>query len=381
MQEYFIDTPEALENFCGLIRDSEWLALDTEFIREKTYFPQLCLIQIGNGEVAACVDPLALEDLSPLLEILFDGRIVKVFHAARQDLEIFFHDWQQFPLPLFDTQPAAALLGYGDQIGYGRLVKETLDIDLPKDHSRTDWSRRPLDDAQLRYALDDVVYLGEVYQQMRGKLSKLDRLQWLVDDFAELANPVIYNPNPMDLWKRVKGRQQVHGKKLAVLQQLTAWREQQAVAKNLPKKWILKDEVMIDIAKRLPKNSGQLSKIRGMEPGSVRKIGDKLIALVQDGLNLPREDWPIEKFPVHTMSTQQQAMTDILSAALRLIGEQQQLSPSAIATRKQLEQIVRQDPDCELLKGWRKSVAGNTLVEIAKGERQVTYAKGQLVIS
>ena len=176
MPELFIDQPEQLAAFAASIKSSSWLALDTEFIREKTYFPRLCLLQISDGETSACIDPLAVADLSPLLEVLFDTRITKVFHAAGQDLEIFYNEWQRLPLPLFDTQPAAALLGYGEQIGYAGLIQKTLDIDLPKDHSRTDWARRPLGKEQLRYALDDVIYLGQAYQKILRKLEQLGRL-------------------------------------------------------------------------------------------------------------------------------------------------------------------------------------------------------------
>ncbi|MES9874721.1 MAG: ribonuclease D, partial [Candidatus Sedimenticola sp. 6PFRAG7] len=160
MQELFVDTPKQLNALCEQLRGSPWLALDTEFVREKTYHPNFCLLQVANGEVAACVDPLVLDDITPLLDIIFDSGITKVFHAARQDLEIFQHLWQRLPVPLFDTQLAATLLGMGDQVGYGNLVKKTLGLELEKGHARTDWARRPLQETQLRYALDDVIYLG-----------------------------------------------------------------------------------------------------------------------------------------------------------------------------------------------------------------------------
>ena len=175
MQEQLVETPEQLEQTCDRLRGSEWLAIDTEFIREKTYYPRLCLIQVCNGEVAACIDPLQLQQLDPLLDVLYDGSTLKVLHAARQDLEIFLHDYGHLPMPVFDTQPAAALLGHGDQIGYANLVKQLLQIDLPKDQSRTDWSQRPLDEQQIRYALDDVVYLGRLYLHMRGHLFDRER--------------------------------------------------------------------------------------------------------------------------------------------------------------------------------------------------------------
>jgi len=378
MQEQFVDTPDELLALCERLKGSEWLALDTEFIREKTYYPRLCLIQVCNGEVAACVDPLKLDDLTPLLDILYDGSILKVLHAARQDLEIFLHDHRQLPMPVFDTQPAAALLGHGDQIGYANLVKQMLDIELPKDQTRTDWSQRPLDEQQQRYALDDVVYLGQLYLHMRGHLFDRERLQWLAADFATLVDPHTYFPEPQEMWKRTKGKQALRGKQLAVLKKLAAWREQQARKRDLPRKWILKDEVMIELSRRMPHDAGGLSKIRGLEPGQIRREGETLIGLIDEGSQLPREQWPSDKGRPKPMGAQQEAMVDMLNAALRLIADEHQLSPMAIATRKELEKFVRGEPDCVLLEGWRHSLAGDSLAAVMRGEQRLEVQQGNL---
>jgi ribonuclease D len=378
MQERYVDTPEALLDLCEQLKDSEWLALDTEFIREKTYYPQLCLIQVCNGEVAACIDPLRLADLKPFLDVLYDGRILKVLHAARQDLEIFLHDHHQLPMPVFDTQPAAALLGHGDQVGYANLVKQLLDVELPKDQTRTDWSQRPLDDRQRRYALDDVVYLGQIYLHMRGHLFDRERLQWLAADFATLTDPHTYFPDPRSMWQRTKGRQMLRGKQLAVLQRLAAWRESQARERDLPRKWILKDEVMIELCRRMPRDAGGLARIRGLEPGQIRREGETLIRLIGEGAETPREQWPSDKGRPTPLDAQQEAMVDLLSAALRLIADQHQLSPMAVATRKELEKSVRGEPDCILLEGWRHSLAGETLAAVVRGEQQLELQKGVL---
>ena len=368
MQEEFVDTPAALHELCAKLRDSEWLAIDTEFIREKTYYPRLCLLQVCNGEVAACVDPLRLDDLQPLLDILYDGAILKVLHAARQDLEIFLHDYHRLPMPVFDTQPAAALLGHGDQIGYANLVKLLLDVELPKDQSRTDWSRRPLDELQLRYALDDVVYLGRLYLHMRGHLFDRERLQWLAADFATLADPQTYFPNPDDMWQRTKGRQMLRGRQLAVLQRLAAWREREARARDLPRKWVLKDDVMIELSRRMPRDAAGLAKIRGIEPGLIRREGEALLKLVAAAASLPREEWPRDAGRPAPLTTNQDAMVDLLSAALRLVADQHQLSTLAIASRKDLECFVRGEADCALHEGWRQSLAGDVLGAVMNGE-------------
>jgi ribonuclease D len=378
MQEQFVDTPDGLLALCEQLKGSEWLALDTEFIREKTYYPRLCLIQVCNGEVAACVDPLKLEDLGPLLEILYDGSILKVLHAARQDLEIFLHDHQQLPMPVFDTQPAAALLGHGDQIGYANLVKQMLNIELPKDQTRTDWSQRPLDAHQQRYALDDVVYLGQLYLHIRGHLFDRERLQWLAADFATLVDPHTYFPEPRDMWKRTKGKQLLRGKQLAVLQRLAAWREQQARKRDLPRKWVLKDEVMIELSRRMPRDVSGLSRIRGLEPGHIRREGESLIGLINEGAETPREQWPADGGRPTPLDAQQEATVDMLSAALRLIADAHQLSPMAIATRKELEKFVRGEPGCVLLEGWRQALAGENLAAVMRGEQRLEIRQGNL---
>lgn len=377
MQEVLVDTPEAVVSLAEQLAGSEWLALDTEFIREKTYWPKLCLLQVSNGEIAAAVDTLSLseEQLRPLLDVFYDGSILKVFHAARQDLEIFLHDWGHLPLPLFDTQTAAALLGYGDQIGYANLVKRVLDIDLAKDQSRTDWSKRPLNQAQIRYALDDVVYLGAAYTEMRGRLSDRERLQWLAADFAELANPAIYVQHPQTAWKRVKGRQHLRGAQMAILQVLAAWREEQALEQDRPRRWILKDEVLVDLAKRAPTDVHKLSGIRGLEPGTIRRHGETLIKLIEQGKQVPKEQWPVDKRPGRQLSHRQEALVDLLSAALRLIADQHQLSPTAIATRKELEKLVLDDHDTELMRGWRKLVAGEPLLAVMSGEKTIRVGR------
>ena len=381
MQEHLVETSEQLEQICNQLRGSEWLAIDTEFIREKTYYPRLCLIQICNGEVAACIDPLKLQQLDPLLEILYDGRTLKVLHAARQDLEIFLHDHGRLPMPVFDTQPAAALLGHGDQIGYAKLVKLLLDVDLPKDQSRTDWSQRPLDDQQLRYAFDDVVYLGQLYLHMRGHLFDRERLQWLAADFATLAAPETYYPDPQNMWTRIKGRKLLRGRQLAVLQSLASWRETQARARDLPRKWILKDDALIELCRRMPRDAGGLAKIRGLEPGQIRREGDTLLAMIRQAADLPREQWPQDGGRPKPLTAEQEAMVDLLHAGLRLIAAQHQLSPLAIASRKDLEKLVRGETNGPLDEGWRGSLAGQTLRRLMRGEIALEVRDGGLELT
>lgn len=370
MQEFHIETPEQLDQLCARLRGSPWFALDTEFVREKTYYPQFCLLQISNGELAASIDPLALEGLEPLLDILFDPTITKVFHAGRQDLEIFHLLWGRLPTPLFDTQLAATLLGLGDQISYGNLVKKVLEVELEKGQARTDWSRRPLRQVQLRYALDDVVYLGPLYLRLAGKLSELGREHWLDEDFAQLADPATYLTDPARAWQGVKGRQHLKGGQYAVLQALAAWREMEAVRADRPKRWILKDEVMIDLARRQPTHKGQLEQIRGLEPGFIKKRGDQLLQRIEQGRQLPREQWPREKAPPPRLTPNQEALTDLLQCSLRLLAREGRITHTALASRRDLERLAAGERDLSLLRGWRRALAGERLLEVLEGTLQ-----------
>ncbi len=295
MQELHIDTPEGLEQLCEPIQNSPWLALDTEFMREKTYYPQFCLLQVCNGEIAASVDPIILEDLSPLLDIIYDENIVKVFHAGRQDLEIFHNLWGRLPTPLFDTQPAAELAGLGNQIGYANLVHTLLAHQLEKGHTRTDWSKRPLHFAQLRYALDDVIYLGKIHLALQTSLGERQHDAALQNAFALLADPTTYVTPPEDAWLRIKARKYLQGDQLAVLQVLAGWRETEAIRADKPKGWILKNEVLIELSRRQPKKPEHLKHIRGLTPGIIQRRGKHLVNLIENALELPEAQWPVEK--------------------------------------------------------------------------------------
>ncbi|HEC15983.1 MAG TPA: ribonuclease D [Sedimenticola sp.] len=381
MQELFADTPDRLERLCSRLAGSEWLALDTEFLREKTYYPRFCLLQVSNGETAACVDPLRIDDLSPLRALLDDPAITKVFHAGRQDLEIFHQLWGTLPAPLFDTQLAATLTGYGDQVGYAALVKRLLAIDLEKGQARTDWSLRPLAPEQRRYALDDVIYLGEIYLRLKARLEELGRIRWLDDDFAALAAPASYEIDPTRQWRRIRGHQHLKGVQLAVLQALAAWRENLAMASDRPKNWILKDEVLLELARRMPKDKKQLGRIRGLERGAVERRGDELLGLIAEARRLPAGQWPQEEALRVRPTPEQEALTDILMCALRLRAEEQRLSPQALASRKNLEQLAAGNRDLDLLKGWRRAVVGADLLRVLEGKLWPRLKNGRLELA
>lgn len=380
MQTLYVDTPEALRALIHSLRGSSWLALDTEFIREKTFRPQLCLVQVSNGDVTACVDPLAIKDLTPLLDLIYDPSITKVMHAARQDLEIFLDLRGELPHPVFDTQLAATVLGYGDQVGYGALVRQVLGVDLDKAQTRTDWLQRPLSPEQIEYAADDVRHLGPLYQHILSQLKAKGRLDWLSEDFAILVDPRTYRTPPEEAWLRIKGIGKLKGVQLAVLRALTAWREQQAMAQDKPRRWILKDEQLIELARQMPDTLARLGRMRGLEASVINRHGSQLTELIADARHLPPQDWPVLDL-AERLTPSQEAVVDLLAGVVRQLGADQDVSPAAIASRRDLERVLLGEADVPVLHGWRGVLAGETLRAIIAGETVVRVEKGRLVLT
>lgn len=376
----FIDTREALNRYCDQLRDVDWIALDTEFLREKTYYPKLCLLQIATPDQVACIDPIAIDDLSPVLDILFDISVTKVLHSGRQDLEIFYHIAGKVPSPVFDTQVAALMLGYPEQVGYASLVKDALGIELDKLHTRADWSLRPLSREQLRYAADDVVYLVKLYQRLCEKLAELGRSDWLLEDFQRLTNRVLYENPPENAWLKVKGGNRLRGDSLSIMQSLARWRERIAQQKNRPKGWILRDDALIDIARHKPDSLAALGKIRGLSEGLVRNSGDKIIELVNEATGHTPIPFP-EKGKHTKLSPDQNALVDVMMALVRLSGEQNNLNPAVLATRRQLELLVLGDTESTVVQGWRRKFVGKQLLEFLNGELKLSIRGGRLVIA
>lgn len=276
----FIDCDLALSQYCGQLKGHTWLAVDTEFERVSTYYPELCLLQVANNEITVVIDPLAITHLEPLYDVLYDPSITKVFHAARQDLEIFFHDKGVLPFPIFDTQIAAALLGYDKQLSYANLIIEILGVELAKTQTRTNWKRRPLSRSQLQYAADDVIYLGQVYELLLPRLIEAGKLSLLEEECKALARPELYQPDPETMWLKIREAKKLEGKLLAVLQQLAAWREITARAENQPRKWILQDYTLVEMARSLPANPDDLSRIKGVNERLLQRHGAALLEVI-----------------------------------------------------------------------------------------------------
>jgi ribonuclease D len=277
-----IDNEESLSQVCAQLKDSTWLAVDTEFERVSTYYPELCLVQISDGINTVIIDPLAINDLEPLFDLLYQKTITKVLHSARQDLEIFFHIKGTVPTPLFDTQIAAPALGYAKGIGYGNLIKEVMSIELDKGHARTNWKQRPLTEKQLRYAADDAIYLAKAYEVFIKKLIEEETLSSLDEQLAVLEKPETYLPDPEKMWKKIFAARKLKGKQLAVVKQLAAWREMTARERNRPRKWILPDHSLIALATQLPANKSDLLQIDKVGEKTVSRHGDDLLKIMHD---------------------------------------------------------------------------------------------------
>lgn len=371
----WIDTADALQTLCAQLSTHEWLALDTEFIRERTYYPKLCLVQVATPQLVACVDALVLASLDPLLTVLDDGRILKVLHSARQDLEIFFNLNGQVPAPLFDTQLAASFVGFPDQAGYATVVQGLLGVNLEKSHTRADWTRRPLPPAVRQYAADDVRYLREIYPRLKQQLESQQRLDWLNSETARLTDPATYRPDPDNAWQRLRGLQRLKPCQLAAAKALAAWRERAAMQSNLPRQWVLKDQVLADIAKQLPTSSDALHSIRGLQESMARQYAEEWLALIAAAQGQAKP--PPEP---QRLSAVQEALVDALMSVLRLRGAASGVSPAQLASRAELERLVRGERDIPVLQGWRLQTTGQALLDFLEGRATLDVKGGTLEI-
>ncbi len=376
----FIDTPEQLQQAANVLSDHPWFALDTEFLRERTYRPELCLLQIAAGDHLYCIDPLALDNIDCLLDVIYDHSIIKVLHAAGQDLEIFYWLRGSVPHNLFDTQVAAPLLGHPEQIGYANLVKQILNIDLNKSHSRADWTRRPLPEQQLAYAADDVIYLAQMYPLMVEQLQSLGRTAWLTPEWQAMTNAELYEKPSDQVWKKLKQVDKLKGQRLATAQQLAQWREETARKRNLPRNWLLKDDVLISMAKQLPADAENLKHIRGLSDGFRRSHGDAVLSIIEQSKQLkPAAPDPYKR--KEKLTPLQDAAVDVLSAVAKSHAAELQINPAVLAPKKSLEDLVRGTTDTDIMQGWRATLIGEPIKAVLDGSRHLSFVEGALVIS
>ncbi|WP_353249802.1 ribonuclease D [Salinisphaera sp. T31B1] len=353
----------ALVEFCTRMAGCDWIAVDTEFLRESTYYPKLCLVQIADSHEIGLIDVLAIDDLSALAGLLVDDRVCKVFHSAEQDLEVLSQRFGRMPAPLFDTQLAAALIGQDDQMGYARLISALLDIDLAKGHTRTDWSRRPLPEGALDYAADDVRYLVVAYTVIRQRLDELDRGDWLDDDLAALADPARFEVDTRSVWRRLKQWHRLPPAGQQVLAELADWRERQAMASDRPRKWVLPDDAVYAIARACPADRAALETIDALPAKTAARHGDDLLVRVQAGL--ARGTTPLAATPQPPTASQKKRIRAGMDR-LTERAETLNIPAAAIASRKEVAAMVDGERDLRLLTGWRRQAAGEAVLDAIK---------------
>ncbi|MBB3927484.1 ribonuclease D [Sphingobium jiangsuense] len=376
-----ITTSKDLAQLCERLARSPWVAVDTEFMRENTYWPDLCLVQIADEHEAAAIDPKAPGlDLGPLLDLMVENdEVLKVFHAGGQDLEIIYNLTGKTPFPLFDTQIAAMALGLGEQIGYGNLVDAWMGVALDKGARFTDWARRPLDKRQIDYAIGDVTYLIQIFPKMLERLRRTGRGDWLDQEMERLADPANYQNTPEDAWRRVR----ISSKKpdvLGRLKALAAWREQEARDKNMPRGRIVKDETLADIASHPPKRQEDLAKVRGLSPAwKTNDIGCRLIRAIENAKPLSRDEMPERDPRKPSLGKDGALVADLLKLLLKIRAKEIDVAPRLIARTEDLEMLaagVRQE--LSILNGWRFEQFGQDALDLVEGRLAFAVVDGRL---
>ncbi|MGH8260594.1 MAG: ribonuclease D [Steroidobacteraceae bacterium] len=347
-----------LEALGARLAEASAIALDTEFLRERTYRAELCLLQITDGSEPLCIDPLALGDLAPLAPLAVAARPTKVMHACRQDIEVLLPAIGLVQ-PVFDTQIAAGLAGLPAQIGYAELVRRRLGVELSKAHTRTDWSRRPLHPEQIDYALDDVRYLLPLAEQLTAELARMGRGAWLAEELAGLTDPGTYRVEPEQAWARVKGLRGLDAARTRLARELAAWRERRAIDRNRPRGWILDDAALREIVIHPPRSLVELAAAPGVPPGLIRHCGAEILECVR-AADLPEALPAVNLRPRPDRA--RTALLDKLGATLRAVAMELSLSPEVLATRRDLEQLADGRRDGPVLDGWRRAIIGERLL-------------------
>ncbi len=373
----YIDTADKLTELCKELNSKSYIAIDTEFLRERTYRPQLCLVQVKSEQTLACIDAQAIDDLSPLMDVLHNPDITKVLHAASQDLEIFYLlSKGKVPAPIFDTQLAAPLLGYNEQIGYGNLVNEMLDISLSKAHTRADWTRRPLPDKQIDYALDDVIYLEQLYVKMHAALTERDRLDWLSPEFREWEKPAKYDQPAGQRWLKVRNIQRYKGAALSCIQALAEWREIKARELNRPRNWLVKDDVLCSIAQLQPDSLDELNHVRGLDAKSRQRFGKEIVELINEAKARTPEPLPpfSKKKKLNAVSL---SRIQLLNAWAHQRASELDINATILAPPKILEKCVTSGCE-EALHGWRSPLLLEDFSAILDGKLAVIASENGL---
>lgn len=373
-----LTTTEELAAVCDRFARHPFVTVDTEFLRETTFWPKVCVIQVASPEEAVAIDALAEGiDLAPFFALMADTDVVKVFHAARQDLEIIWRLARLIPAPLFDTQVAAMVCGFGEQASYLELVKAITRANLDKSSRFTDWSRRPLSSAQIEYAIADVTHLRDIYTTLRARLEHSNRLDWLADEMQTLTSPATYEQSPENAWERLRHRAR-KPRDLAVLMELAAWRESEAQSRDVPRSRVLKDDVLLEIAQAAPKSADALANLRSFPKGMERsRSGADILAAVQRGLE--RDPATVPRIERERRGANG-ATVELLKVLLRQVTEQTGVAAKMIATVEDLEAIAADDrADVQALKGWRRAIFGEKALELKRGRLALAVENGRVV--
>lgn len=375
-----ITTTQDLADACARLAMHPFVTVDTEFLRETTYYPKLCLIQLASPDEAVMVDPLAPElDLAPFFGLMVNEAVVKVFHAARQDLEIVWMLGRVLPTPLFDTQVAAMVCGYGDSVGYEQLANDLAKARIDKSSRFTDWSRRPLSEAQLVYAESDVTHLRDIYLALDADLKASGREAWVAEEMAVLNSPATYEVKPENAWQRLKGRLR-KPRELALLMELAAWREREAQTRDVPRQRVLKDDAMMDIVQRGPRSVEALAELRSVPNGFERsRAGGEVLAAIERGLALDPKGLP--RLERERGRATNGAVLDLLKVLLKAVAEAERVAPKIIASSDDLEAIASDDEaEVPALQGWRREVFGAKAIALKTGALSLRIAKGRVVV-
>jgi len=373
-----ITETEVLRAFCARLAGERFVTVDTEFMRDRTFWSKLCLVQVAGAEEAAAIDPLAPGiDLAPLLELMADPAVLKVFHAARQDLEIFHLLMGKVPAPLYDTQVAAMVCGFGDEVAYETLVTRVAKARLDKSSRFTDWSRRPLSEAQLSYALSDVTYLRTIYERLAARIEKAGRSEWVLDELKGLADPSLFEPDPEEAWRRIKIRTR-DPRFLAIVKALAAWREHAARARDVPRSRVLRDDLLMEIAAQKPTSVDEL---RSHERINIdRESARQIVVAIAAALELPAEALPRLPEPVE-VPRGLGPLVELLRVLLKLRAEEADVAQRLLASSADLEAIALDDKaDVPPLKGWRRGLFGEAALDLKHGRVALTVEDGKPVV-
>ncbi|RNJ45804.1 ribonuclease D [Mesorhizobium erdmanii] len=379
---HVITTQKELETVLAAFEKSDFVTVDTEFIRETTFWPILCLIQMAAPDVTALIDPLSPDiNLAPFFRLMANEAVVKVFHAARQDIEIIVHLGDLVPHPVFDTQVAAMVCGFGDSVSYDQLVQRITGARLDKSSRFTDWRHRPLSDKQLDYALADVTHLIEVYQHLSAELARENRAHWLNEEMDVLTSRETYDPHPEDAWKRLKMRLR-KPQELAIVQAVAAWREREARERDVPRGRVLKDDAIYEVAQQAPRDTAALAKLRTTPKGWERSsTATALLGAVNTALALPKEQMP--KLPKNFQPPEgSSAAAELLKVLLRIVAEKQGVASKVLASSDDIDRIAAEgeDADVPALQGWRRAVFGEAALKLVRGEIGIKFDKRKIAV-